>query len=221
LILGVYAVLGLVRANHAFKILGTVGLRETSPHTELPPGRGDKTVPVFGWYVAAHFVWYSILSGLPAAVCIDAVTFVVTGRNVFFEPVAVLLSWLFTAAPGFEEELVPRMDLVVSGLCIGLYGPLVVIVLTKFVYLWATVLRGGAAILLSRPDPSIQTLTHELAERLGCREPVVKLTVGKGTMVHIRQPLLGRRPVIEVGEQARQFYTEEELAAVLAHELGL
>ena len=173
-----------------------------------------------------HWVIGGIINILAIAFCIDSLSYLLKGQSFLFEKTANLWSWVFAACK------------ILFGITAGQKMGAIFIILVSMpaLILFATFIRRGIfnVILtikvslnrffsLNHQNPKILSMTEfvkQICSESNLLTPTIILVNSNDIIIYLRSLPLGGKSIIELSNGTIELLTQQELKAVIAHELG-
>ena len=170
-----------------------------------------------------HYIVGGIVNLTVTIFCLDSLSYAVAGRALFFEKVANLWSWVFAPAKILFGKTFGQITgivfiVVVSLPVIILAGTIIRRALGKVVFGTRILYKQLFNTTKNPRQTSLDNYIKQICSKAGIKAPIVILTASENITIKLHWlPLV---KIIEINWSILEMLDEEELNAVLAHELG-
>jgi Zn-dependent protease with chaperone function len=190
----------------------------------LPQAWARKSALGVRYMIILHYIAGAMVNITAAILCVDCLGYAFCGRAFLFANTGNLCSWLFASS---KIALGPKLGQIAAVLTsVALTLPLLVLTgafirrALLVLFLWFTILTHGRA---SRSHPKTSRLQEYLTcicREHGIKVPVLLLTRKTGTRIQLRHVAVANTAVIELSADALEILSDQELTAVISHEVA-
>jgi len=190
----------------------------------LPQAWAWKSARSVRYMIILHYIVGAIVNTAAAILCVGCLGYAFSGRSFLFANTANLCSWLFASSKMALGPTTGQIAAVLTSIALTL--PLLALIgvfirrALLVLFLWFTLLTRRRS---SRSQPRasrLQEYLTRICREHGIKVPVLLLTRKKGTRIRLLHVAVANAAVIELSADALEILSDQELAAVISHEVA-
>lgn len=176
--------------------------------------------------ILLNWIVGGIINIIAVVFCIDSLSYLLKGQALLFDKTANLWSWVFAASKTFFGTTAGQKTGAVF----------IIIVSLPVLILFATFIRRGVLIVFlamkillryffhikyqNTEIPPIENFVQKICSKYDIAEPMIILVNSQDIILRLREISFSNKTAIELSNGTIELLNQQELKAVIAHELG-